>query len=439
MGKDGKITKEAAGYIICNCLLKIIDLFVSTFLVAYLLKISNGNMFNVALYYIVNYIALGVFYSLFSYFLHKGNKVVFYRCGILIKCIFLILIALLKENIVNYIIPLALFYGLSSGIYWSSYNVMMNEAISSKSIQKFYGIYNIWGYIISIVAPLVLGSIIDSGSFVKTAIYAFIVCLLLFATTFLLVSRKEEGDKLDFKGLIKDIKNTNQSKAFLECYLMIFFNGLRQSTSTIITIMIVLTFSSNVSLGSLSSIMAIVSILITFLFMKKYDSSKSRIVFGCMILVLIGVGGIFLDINKPTIVLFNVLYTMSMIVPDNLNSQKRMGIIRVTRKLKYALEHNILAEVFLNIGRVISYVVLLVASFSNSLNVYKVLLAINLVCICLYCLIVYKVERKYTSIIFKNDVMEHLREVEDDCSGYYHYKGELRKEYYNKELIKENV
>lgn len=439
MGKDGKLTKEATGYIICNCLLKIIDLFVSTFLVAYLLTISDGNMFNVALYYIVNYTALGFFYSLFSTFLHKGNKVVFYRCGIIIKCIFLILIALLKENIANYIVPLGLFYGLSSGIYWSSYNVMMNEAISSKSIQKFYGLYNIWGYIISVVAPIALGSIIDSGSFVKTAVYAVIVCLLLFASTFLLVSRKEEGEKLDFKGLIKDIKSQNQGKVFLQCYLMTFFNGLRNSTATIITIMIVLTFNSNVSLGSLSSIMAIVAIFITFLFMKKYNASKSKIIFSCMFLVCLGVGGIFLDISKPMIVLFNVLYTISMIVPDNLNSQKRMGIIRVTRKLKYALEHNILAEAFLNIGRVISYIILLVVSFSNSLNVYKVLLAINLVCICLYCLIVYKVEKKYTGIIFKNDVMEHLREVEDDCSGYYHYKGELRKEYHNKELIKENV
>ena len=143
MGKDGKLTKEATGYIICNSLLKIIDLFISTFLVAYLLTISDGNMFSVALYYIINYTSLGVFYSLFSCFLHKGNKVLFYRCGILIKCIFLILIALLKENIVNYVAPLGLFYGLSSGIYWSSYNVMMNEAISSKSIQKFYGMYNI--------------------------------------------------------------------------------------------------------------------------------------------------------------------------------------------------------------------------------------------------------------------------------------------------------
>lgn len=428
MGKEGKLTKESIGYITCNCLMKIIELFVSTFLVAYLLTISNGNMFNVALYYIMQYIGLGFFYSVFSGFLHKGNKVYFYRASILLKCIFLILISLLKEKVVYYVIPIALFYGLSSGVYWSSYNVMMNEAISSKSVQKFYGLYNIWAYIVNIVAPIALGSIIDAGSFVTTAIYAFVICLILFFATFLLVSRKEEGDKLNFKGLIQDIKTSKQGKAFLECYLMTFVNGLRTSTATLITILIVLTFKSNMSLGSLSSIMSIVAIFVTFIFMKKYDSKKVKIVFLCALLCLIGVGGVLFSISKPTIILFNVLFTIAMIVPDNINSQKRMGLIRITGKLKYALEHNVLAEVSLNIGRVISYVVLLIASFSNSINVYKVLLIINLVCICLYCFVIYKIERKYSGIVFKNDIMEHLREVEDDCPNYYHYKGEIKKE-----------
>jgi cyanate permease len=156
---------------------------------------------------------------------------------------------------------------------------MMNEAISSKSIQKFYGIYNIWGYIISVVAPICLGSIIDAGSFVKTAIYAFIICLILFFSTFLLVSRKEEGDKLNFKGLIEDVKINKQGRAFFECYLMAFANGLRTSTATLITILIVLTFNSNMSLGSLSSVMSIVAIFVTFIFMRKYTAKKAKIIF----------------------------------------------------------------------------------------------------------------------------------------------------------------
>ncbi len=429
MEKDGKLKKEAVGYIVCNCLMKIIELFVSTFLVAYILTVSNGNIFNVALYYIVLYIGLGVFYSIFSCFLHKGNKLYFYRLSIFLKYIFLIVIALLKDKITDYIVIVALLYGLTSGIYWSSYNVMMNEAISSKSMQKFYGIYNIWGYIVSIVAPIALGSIIDAGSFIQTVVYACIICAILFFCTFLLINRKEEEKKLCIKGLIRDIKKNKQEKAFIECYLMSFANGLRASTGTLITILIVLTFNSNVSLGSLSSIMSIVAIVTTFLFMKGYSSKYSKIIFLCLGLCVVGIGTLFLEISKTTIVIFNILYTVAMIVPDNINSQKRMGIIRITGKIKYAVEHNIIAEVFLNIGRVISYIALLIASFSNSLNVYNILLVINLVCICLYCIVIYIIEKKYSSIILKNDLLKHLKEVENDCENYYHYKGEIKKDF----------
>ena len=86
--------------------------------------------------------------------------------------------------------------------------------------------------------------------------------------------------------------------------------------------------------------MAVVCLFVTMAFMKKYDSSKAKILFLCLLLCVVGVSGVAFEISKPTIVIFNVLYTMARIIPDNLNSQKRMGIVRITGKLKYALEHN---------------------------------------------------------------------------------------------------
>ncbi len=426
MKENNKLTKEAKGYIICNGLNKVIDLFISTFLVAYLLNISGGNILQVSLYYLFVYMGMIVFYSLCSYFLGRANKLYFYRSSLLLKCLFLILISVLKENIATYIVPIAILYSIENSLYWSSYNCMITEAISSKIMHKFYGTYNIVGYIVSIVAPIALGFIIDAGSFIKTSIYAFIVCLAMFFITFLLKNRKEEKASFDLKGFMENAKKNKRD--FMSCYLMCFFNGLRNSTATIITILIVLTFSSNVSLGSLSSIMAIVGIIVTFLFMKLYTSKASKILYLCFALSLIGVTAVTLNINKFTIVLFNVLYTIAMIIPDNLYSQRRVGIIRITKNHKYALEHNMLAEASLNIGRVVSYGFLLIGSYYSSINTFKVLLVINIVMITMYCFYNYVLERRYNGIIFKNDVEKHLKEVEEDCDNYYFYKDSIHKE-----------
>ena len=51
MASSNKLSREGIGFILCNCLSKIVDLFVSTFLVAYLLNLSNGNFFQVSLFY----------------------------------------------------------------------------------------------------------------------------------------------------------------------------------------------------------------------------------------------------------------------------------------------------------------------------------------------------------------------------------------------------
>ena len=346
--------------------------------------------------------------------------------SILLRCVFLVLIALLKENVIDYIIPIAIFYSVEQSLYWSSYNAMMTEAISSKNIQKFYGVYNIYGYITSIIAPIALGSVIDAGSFIKTAIYAFIVCLLLFFSTFLLVSRKEEGDDLRIKEFLECMKENR--KNFKMCYLMCFFNGLRNSVGVIITILIVLTFNSNLSLGSLSSIMSIIAIVVTFIFMKKYTQKKSKIIYLCFVLFLTGILGVIFDINKTTIVLFNALHTISTIVPDNLYSQRRMGFVRVTGNHKFALEHNVLCEVSLNIGRVISYITLIIASFAHSSDVYKVLLGMHIFTTLAFCISIYILEKRYSGVVSKNDTLKHLREVEADCPNYYVYKDKLSRE-----------
>ena len=56
------------------------------------------------------------------------------------------------------------------------------------------------------------------------------------------------------------------------------------------------------------------------------------------------------------------LYTIAMIIPDNLYSQRRMGIARITDNHKFILEHNIICEICLNIGRILRASLLILAA-----------------------------------------------------------------------------
>lgn len=422
-----RLSKENKGYILCKCFTRVIDLFVSTFLVAYFLKITSGNIFQISMYYCLLYLAQTLSYFLVSLLLPKVNKLIFYRLSIVLQCIFLILIALLKDGIVDYIIPIALFYGFASGMYWASFNIMINQGVSSKNMQRFYGLYHMSASVTNIIAPVILGFIIDIESFVQTAIYAFIIGLLLLASTFLIVSREEKHKKLDVKGYVKIMNDPEYKKEFRLVNGISLFNGLRCTMATIVTILTILSFGTNLSLGSLTSIMAVASIVVTYLIMQKYNYKRRWIILVCLGIVIFGVSMLLIDINKYTVVLINVIYTLAMIPMNNLFCQRRMGTIRVTNHLDYGLEYNMIAEVLLNLGRAASYAILMFASLFNTINTYKVLLVINLVCIAIFSIIIYVYEKKYNNIIYKNDTLKHLKDIEIDCKNYNYYKDTISK------------
>jgi hypothetical protein len=417
-----RLSGENKGYILCKCFTRVIDLFVSTFLVAYFLKITSGNIFQISMYYALLYVAQTISYFLISLLFPKIDKLVFYRLSIILQCVFLMMIALLKENIVNYIAPIALFYGFSGGMYWSSFNLLVNQGVSSKNMQRFYGIYHMSANITSIVAPIILGYIIDVDSFVQTSIYAFIIGLILFACTFLIVSRKEKHTHLDIKGYFKTVKESEYKKDFMMINLISLTNGLRVTMATLVTILTIRSFGTNLSLGSITSITSILSIFVTYLVMKKYSYKKRNVILGCLSIIAFSVIMLLLDINRLTVIMINIVYTLATIPMNNLFCQRRMSTIRITKHLDYSLEYNLIAEILLNSGRAIAYFSLMIASLANTTNIYKTLLIVNLICIILFSITIYVYEIRYQKIAYKKDTIDHLKNIEKDIqnSTYYH-------------------
>ena len=68
---EGKIDKSLKALMACEIINAVIDLFLGTFLVAYLLNITNDNMGAIAIYYVVDYAITGVFIYVIAGFLKK--------------------------------------------------------------------------------------------------------------------------------------------------------------------------------------------------------------------------------------------------------------------------------------------------------------------------------------------------------------------------------
>mgnify|MGYP005904131253 FL=1 len=207
--KNGKLDVSAKSLMTCEIINSIIDLFLNTFLVAYLLNITNENICSVAIYYGIDYAVTGICMYIIGYFLKKYNMANIYRIGILGKCIFVILIVFLRERIQNFLIPISIILGIAETIYWSACDNMVGLVTNEKNIKKYTTNKKIIRTFTKIIMPIVLGTSIELLSFYRVSTYVMILTFVQVILSFLIKIQNQDYTKFNLKMFIKNINIKN--------------------------------------------------------------------------------------------------------------------------------------------------------------------------------------------------------------------------------------
>lgn len=403
-----KFDKNIFGLLSNGALHNIITIYMNTFLVAYLLNVSAGNFFNVALYYVISYLVMIVAYTGFSFLICKFNKVYAIRISVFLHCIILISMALLKQDIVTYIVPISIIYNVCNGLYWSALNSLSNETVKGKKLQSYNTYSSVVSNITSIVIPIAFGSIMDSSSISVISVFASIVGFLQICSTFFFEKTRIVHSKLDFKGYYKYCYNGNHKRCFNLLFGGYIAYGCKDAISTLVTMLIVLTFKTNTSLGAISSLISCLTIVILIISNKLYNSKRANIFLYISAITIMSMSLLLININKPSIIFFNICFASLLSIINRAYGVKRSGLIRAIDKKEYIVEHQAITELCLNIGRVIFYSVLLLASFSSEIWVYKTLVAIAMSFVLVYGVIGYILEKEYEKILIEREFKKQI-------------------------------
>ena len=195
--ENNKLSISAKSLMVCEIINSIIDLFLSTFLVAYLLNITNENISSVAIYYIIDYVITGICMYIIGYFLKKYNIANIYRIGIIIKCIFVILIVFLRENIQYYLIPIAIILGIAETVYWGSCDNIVGLVTNENNRKKYTANKKIIRSFTKIVMPIILGTSIELLTFYKVSTYVCILAIIQVIMSFLIRIPNEDYNKFN--------------------------------------------------------------------------------------------------------------------------------------------------------------------------------------------------------------------------------------------------
>ena len=362
-----KIDKSARALMTCDLTNSIVSLFGETFLVAYFLQISNENIVQVSIYYIILYalLALGSF-LLGSVMKSKPQKrVIIYRFGIVIKSVYILLIVLFKEKINQYFIVVAIFYGIAESLYWSAHDVMNMEIVDNDSRKSYMTTKRILSKLINIIVPIILGTSIELTSFTSISIYIFVLTLFQ-----IMVSLCIDVNKFGIKGIKEkyNLKNfmkglsISQKEKLKKVYKLSFLYGMMMDTIRVLVIIItIMTFKTSLNLGILTTIFSICSMISLYLFNKLYQRkyAKTLLIF-CSVPVILGVIGLLLNINKITLIIYNFTYSITVYILEVMFKIKTDNIVIEYNIEKWIVEYHTFIDCFMELGRIIGFLLMLV-------------------------------------------------------------------------------
>lgn len=392
---NGNLSTSAKSLMVCEIINSVIDLFLSTFLVAYLLNITNKNIESVAIYYVIDYAITGICMYIIGYFLKKYNIANIYRLGILIKCMFVILIVFLKDQIQNYLIPIAIILGIAETIYWGACDNIVGLVTNENDRKKYTTNKKMIRSFTKIIMPIILGTSIELLSFYKVSIYIMIFSFTQVIFSLFIKIETQYYKRFDLKSYLKDINLKNNKRLKIIYMSSILYGILLNLIPTLVTIIIIMTYKTNFKLGFFNTIFAACSMLTLFIF-KKINSKKIQkwvLTFGSII-SLISVLFLTIKLGKIEVVLYNIISYSFIVILEILFNIERFNDKDNKIDYNYYVENQIFINMLMQIGRIVGYGLLFVVGVINNVIYFKLMLLINTIVIPIYSYHMYQLHYK---------------------------------------------
>lgn len=396
---------------------KIITVFKDIFLGIYFLKITQGNIVNVSVYYITFFMAYLVCILLVNR-LQKTNLIRMFRIGIILNLMQCVILLLAGEQIANYIVPFALFSSIGNAFYYYPEQIIIKRINHEKDFQNYITKDQILKYTVNIIIPILLGYCISKNSYELAFVILILLIFISFIFSLFIKGFDLKHEKINLKKFFRNVKNNDNQKLVKLLSLRTVFRGLSSFSvlSTLITMLTFIVVSTELSLGSISSFITIISILAIYLtnkFVKKEHLTKAFIpmaIIQSIIIVILTVGMIHFDtenllhIGSITISMAFFLVLLYNIVNGIINPifETSNSIIYYECMCKQNIDikdeptYIFWFEIMINISRSLGYLILIfVSNIGFNLNIIAYLIVIFTLMYIVFAYIMRKIVKEY--------------------------------------------
>ena len=333
------------------------------FLNLYLWRLTEDLVVN-GIYNIIVFLLTPVGFLTGAWLAKRTDRLVTYRIGIVLTALFYLLVILAGTAVVNHYVWFGLFNGFASGMYWTAYLVLMYEVSTGANRIRFLGLNTTFFSLAGLAGPAVAGTIIGIMEGLTGYLVTFSLSLVLFvaaAVISLRIRPAETRHKAFYMNLVP--LAIRRRPAWLKSLLAFFLWGLFQGITLFLpNIMLYRTVGREDWVGYLTIFFSGLVILSSVTISRFGREHLGRLyVLLSSVGVAAGAAFLFIDFKFWTVAVFMVMFSLgNPLMQNTLSNGYYRQIALLPLKGQLRNEAVVLRETFLNAGRVLSIVALLV-------------------------------------------------------------------------------
>ncbi len=360
---DIELTKDLALLLIIGGLYSLSIALSNTFVNIYLWK-QSGELADLAMYNLSIVVAQPLTFILAGRWAKKVDRVIVLRIGVIFLALFYVTVLFVGTKASDFLLLLGVLLGIGYGFYWLAYNVLTFEITEPETRDFFNGFLGILGSVGGMIGPVAAGFIISRLEKLAGYTVVFGLSLGLFSIAVLLsffLKRRPAHGKYWFRRIITERKHDKNWRMVTNAH---FFQGLREGVFVfIVSVFVFIATDSEMALGTYGLINSGISFLAYYFVSRtlKKEYRKQAILVGGLILFL----AIFLlvfDLSYFRLLLYAAMIAVAyplLLVPYASMTYDVIG--RGWKAAEMRVEYIVVRELFLNLGRVASIVLFLIA------------------------------------------------------------------------------